>query len=358
MVAFQDRDDKEKYMVTIGFNSFFLPKKTCQEFANELDQLFDVYYNRMQTLENNLKACFYPKFYKYKNAYKLIKIDKNLWEKMILFIKNNENKKAKMRYYLVGNNMQVDFQNKEKNVHGNLIISFEIYRDDVILVWNSLYWEFDRFTSLDLEKSLLNVEDTHKWLIDEFIPLVIYDYERKKYEERFLCKIFNFMKINKTLTFHDFIKNFKIEEYIKSDYKQNDIEFLLNRCESLQPYCKNHNDILFDNEAFISLYEGLLILIQNCSKLDIYYIYGNLGNISFDGEKNKENLIIGIQNYLKDNFKFESNCNVVDLILRNYIVLIRENKQMLDVNIISKLVVKLQNIIKISQMIDLKFKQK
>ncbi|EKC5450825.1 hypothetical protein OP269_001787, partial [Campylobacter jejuni] len=59
---------------------------------------------------------------------------------MILFIKNNENKKAKMQYYLVGNNMQVDFQNKEKNVHGNLIISFEIYRDDVILVWNSLYW--------------------------------------------------------------------------------------------------------------------------------------------------------------------------------------------------------------------------
>ncbi|EOI4421536.1 hypothetical protein ACMT1V_000774, partial [Campylobacter jejuni] len=121
----------------------------------------------------------------------------------------------------------VDFQNKEKNVHGNLIISFEIYRDDVILVWNSLYWEFDRFTSLDLEKSLLNVEDTHKWLIDEFIPLVIYDYERKKYEERFLYKIFNFMKINKTLTFHDFIKNFKVEEYVKSDYKQNDIEFYL-----------------------------------------------------------------------------------------------------------------------------------
>ncbi|EHT8180255.1 hypothetical protein NI105_000812, partial [Campylobacter jejuni] len=87
-IAFQDSDDKEKYMVTIGFSSFFLPKKTCQEFANGLDQLFDVYYNRMQTLENNLKACFYPKFYKYKNAYKLIKIDKNLWEKMILFIKN------------------------------------------------------------------------------------------------------------------------------------------------------------------------------------------------------------------------------------------------------------------------------
>ncbi|ENZ0449077.1 hypothetical protein [Campylobacter jejuni] len=102
----------------------------------------------------------------------------------------------------------------------------------------------------------------------------------------------------------------------------------------------------------------MLILIQNCSKLDICYIYGNLGNISFDGEKNKENLIIGIQNYLKDNFKFESNCNVVDLILRNYIALIRENKQMLDVNIISKLVVKLQNTIKISQIIDLKFKQK
>ncbi|MCW1359850.1 DUF4365 domain-containing protein [Campylobacter jejuni] len=354
-IAFQDPNDKEKYMATIGFNSFFLSKKTCEEFANGLDKLFDAYFDRMQTLENNLKACFYPKFHKYKNAYKLIKIDKNLWEKMILFIKDNENKKAKIRYYLVGNNIRVDFQNKEKNVHGNLIISPEIYRDDVILIWNSLYWEFDRFTSLDLEKSLLNVEDAHKWLFDEFIPLVIYDYERKKDEERFLYKIFNFIKINKTLAFHDFIKNFKIREYIKSDYKQNDMEFLLTRCESLQSYCKNHNDILFNNEAFVSLYEGLLILIQNCSELDIYYIYGNLGNIGFCGERNRENLIMGIKNYLKNNSKFESNCNVVDLILRNYVAFIRDNKQALEFNITSKLIVKLQNIIKISQMIDLKF---
>lgn len=341
-------------IIQIGNVRLTVPIEVIIDLSKALDMLFDEYTNRLINVEKEINACSFEVSKKYSNGYKLIKIKRYVWFLMHEFAEKHEKEKKQGKWDIFGydrHSLRVFFQDKEYFYGGNLVVSperdnlYDDYKTDdtrITLVWNSI--PCDKYDRNELEKKIVLVNEAYSWFVNEFIPKVIYEHEKKIHKSTFLERLFK-----KEKTLDDFLKEYNPENYIARSYKEveeSEIkDQLKNEIQDLQSFYYITENIYVNIEDLIVLYEGLIFLLNN-SKFsdDLNYLHGNLNDINVGSELTKENLVKGILLKIDSLKKGTTNSFRIDLILRCYVTLFDDNMKFLNDTQIIQLQTYLKNI--------------
>ena len=357
------------FIIQIGNTRLTVPPKTIIDLSDIFDDLFEIYTSRINEFENKLKVKSFPISKQYSNGFKLIKIKRGLWYHIHKFAEEYAFRDGNTEWNIFGYdnyNLRVNFKDKDFIWSGNIIIAPEVdssyvdyksYDDELVLVWNSLPNE--KYERTDIDNIILNAEETHKWLINKLIPQVLYNIEKKNIK---LTKFEQLFRIKKTLCFEQFISSYQSSKYIIWDYKHNIIEIdnkniknnLIYIVNKLQVFYRDQDSVFIDIDKLINLYEGIILLLKNTNYNNLSYIYGNLNDLKILGELNLNNFIKAIRNKIINLEEGTTNEFRIDLILRCYIVIIRDNINLFDDNLINNIHNKLDNIIKLMNLIEVR----
>ena len=168
--------------------------------------------------------------------------------------------------------------------------------------------------------------------------------------------------INRKIEYRIFVEEFNISKYIVWDYRYEDAKcyesnkekYLVKLVNELQSFYHQQNNIFLNIEILVNLYEGIVILLKESTHIDIKYLCGNLGNISFKQELNKDNLIVSINRHIEQLTSSTSNDFLLDLLLRCYVVLVEDNIKQFSNDLIIIVIDKLQSIIKLKENLKIK----
>lgn len=362
---------KDNFILQISHVRLDVPAKVLIDLSDILDRLFEIYCERIQLFEQNLKARLFQPSKIYRDGYKLIKIKRGLWYYIHKFAKKYGFQEGNSEWHIFGSdNYSLRVYLKEKTFiwSGSIIISPELddsymnYKsidDEVILSWNSLPDE--EYERKNAESKILDIEDTRKWLIERLIPKVVYEFEMEQIEAKWYDKL---LRINRIIDFKEFLKSFDIHKYVISDYRYEDAscyeldkrKYLYQLVLELQSFYHSEDDVFLNIESLSNLYEGLVILLKNAQKVDLHYLLGNLGNIDFQSDYSVEGMIGAINRYLEELSSATTNDFMIDLILRCYFALVEDNIQNFDENIIKQTTDKLKPIISLKENLEIKKK--
>lgn len=360
---------EDKFVLQVGNVRLDIPTKVLVDFSDILDSLFDIYCERIKSFEETLQARLFQPSKKYCDGYKLVKIKRGLWYLIHEFAKNYGYKDDDTEWHIFGydnHSLRVNFKDREFIWSGNIIISpeldnsyvnFKSIDDEVVLVWTTLPYE--KYKRKNIESKIFNLEDSYKWLIEKLIPKIMYEYENSLIKPIWYD---NFFKINRKIEYRIFVEEFNISKYIVWDYRYEDAKcyesnkekYLVKLVNELQSFYHQQNNIFLNIEILVNLYEGIVILLKESTHIDIKYLCGNLGNISFKQELNKDNLIVSINRHIEQLTSSTSNDFLLDLLLRCYVVLVEDNIKQFSNDLIIIVIDKLQSIIKLKENLKIK----
>jgi len=346
---------KNEFIIQIGNARLTVPPQVIIDLSDIFDDLFELYALKIKKFEEELKSNNFPISQQYKEGFKLFKIKRGLWYYIHQFAKKHGFRDKDGKWDIFGYDnyfLRVNFKDKYFIWSGNIIIAPEIddryttyksYDDEIVLVWNSLPNEkYERKNNID---KILNVEETYKWLINKFIPLVIFHFENKNHNRSFFDKLLN---KNKPLKYNEFLNTFDISKYIVFDYNENSYQIfendLIKLVNELQHFYKFQDDIFISLNMFKNLYLGIKELLEKTTYSNISYLYGNLNDLVINGDLNKVNLITAINNKIEKIQEGTTNSFRIDLLLRCYIVIIESHYDNLDQEIIDNIIISLNDL--------------
>lgn len=330
---------------TVQFSNitFDVPADVIIDLCEIFDDLFTEFTNRLLSFEKKLSSFGFPRSVKYKRGFKLIKIDRILWQHMLQFSKSHLKEDGESEWHIfLYDNYSIRIYKKDLNFawYGNIVISPEpdtqynyLYPDNKIcLVWDPLVNETE--IPLDFENTYFTPMDVLKFLLDQLIPKVLYELEAKSFQNQKSGILMKFLKKQKNLTYDQFILDFDIIRYINFDYSDNskylvqqsinedNLIILVNKLQSF--FHSNRKKIYINFCIMQNLYQGIIFLLEKFNNLDISSLSSNLHSWNNE-EKSKNYLIADLKSRVEEMEQGTYNSFHLDLVLRCYQVLIEDN---------------------------------
>jgi len=325
---------KDEFIIQIGNVRLTVPPKVIIDLSDILDELFEIYSFKIKSFEDKLQSRIFPVSKKHFEGFKLIKIKRGLWYQIHKFAQERGFRDGNSEWNIFGYDnyfLRVNLNDKNFIWSGNIIIAPEVddsyinyksYDDELILVWNSLPNE--KYERKNIEETILNVQETHSWLIDKLIPQVIFDFEKENMKKTRFEQLFN---IKKELTYGQFSSSFQSSKYIVWDYANKDNysdNKLIGMINKLQQFYKNQNNIFINIDILINLYKGLIVLLKETNYSDLSYLRGNLNDLEIS-ELNISNFVDAIENKIYNIQEGTTNEFRINLLLRCYIVIVEKH---------------------------------
>lgn len=330
---------KDGYYIQLGNNRFILSTEETYELCTIIDDFTEEYMESLIEVEEKLGTMNFKK--SRNGAYKLIKINTELWKMIVQFMKKNDAYNASGEWSIFEPNeymIKVYSQNHKRYRNGyHAIINLERSYDDIFdnysipnneiwLVWKPHFkmYSLNEVQNINVRNNW-NAQITFKWLTEELIPMVIY-------ENTVSSNIFGKPKI----PYCDFLETFNVYSYVSTDFihiieinnMKNKIK-LLEATEYLQSFFSVYEAIFLKKDDIKNIYLALLEILKSSIKIDLGYITGNLG---FTKTNNYEILIKDIENYInKVNAGIVGNY-VIDTTLRCIVVSLRDFECLLSEN--------------------------
>ncbi|MCM1991162.1 HNH endonuclease [Oceanirhabdus seepicola] len=295
------------FYIQLANNRFILNSEETNELCSIVDDFVEEYFNSLVEVEKKLNTI---NFVKSKNdGFKLIRIDNELWRKIISFTAKNDAFNSSGEWSVFEPNeymLKIYTNNHEKYGSGHhAIIHLERDYDKLFnnyleadnkiwLVWKP-YFKINKSEDIESlnDKGYWSIKKVFEWLTSEMIPRVIY-------EDMVQYNIWGKPKVS----FEGFVNSFDVSRFV--DYnnvfliqEKEEIDSsrkLLNIIDYLQSFFSTYETIFLRKEEIENIYKGLLLIINNSKKIGISYISGNLG---FTNARTMEKLIEEINNYIQ-----------------------------------------------------------
>jgi hypothetical protein len=357
---------KDEFIIQIGNARLTVPPQVIIDLSDILDELFEVYSLKIKSFEDKLQSRIFPISKKYFEGFKLIRIKRGLWYHIHKFAQEHGFRDGDDKWNIFGYDnyfLRVNFNDKNFIWSGNIIIAPEVddsyinyksYDDELILIWNSLPNE--KYERKNIEDTVLNVKETHTWLVDKLIPQVIFGIEKENIHKTKFEQLFN---IKKELTYKQFISSYQSSKYIIRDYANKDNIFdnkLIGTINKLQQFYRNQNDVFINIDILINLYKGLITLLKQTNYYDLSYLHGNLNDLEIN-ELNLVNFINAIENKILNIAEGTTNKFRIDLILRCYIVIVKKHFDSFSSEFIDKIYNYLDEIKKLMDLLKIRHRQ-
>lgn len=357
----------DEFSIQIGDVWLNVPVEVIIDLSDILDDLFEVYTERIDAFENTLKSKQFQPSKTYRNGFKLMRIKRGLWYQIHKFANKYRFRDGDTEWHIFGYDnysLVINFRDKPFIWSGNIIISpeadngyggYKSIDDEVVLTWESLPRE--KYERKDIENKILNVEEVHEWLINTLIPKVICEYENENIKLSWFERKLN---IKRTINYSDFISRYKSDNYVVWSYKYPVAEecesgggvYLLKIATELQSCYRAHDSLFIDAEQLVKLYGGVIILLQNSSLVDLRYLYGNLNDLKIIGELSLSSFIDAIKKHIDDIDQATTNQFRIDLILRCYIALIEDNAQMFSDEVVGQIITNIEPIVHLKKTLE------
>jgi hypothetical protein len=324
--------NSEVYYVDLGNTRIPLEKNEIDQLTEIIDDFSNYYLQECKSLYFDLNQNIFEK--NDSKQLRLIKITKALWFDLLEFAREFDYGKGNSEWHIFDSGSSFiklyDKANSEflafliPEIEGSKY--FVNYTQDIWILWTDEFFWVNTLEDINNNKVWSPLKVYH-WLINEFIPYVIYrktEITKKGFFKR-------------KLEITDFKENFKISNFVSSLPDLDSDKNILKIIEKLQLFYSTYNDDKYEFENLIKLYNSLC-LILNSSDIDeggLNYIRGKL---DIQGAVNREAVLNGInlvkselnQDQIFSGFK-------IDLIFRCMIVALRDyrtNLSSIDIEII------------------------
>lgn len=336
--------EKDVYYIQLGSNRFPVTLSELKQLCKLIDNFSDCYLKLYQEIDRKI-GTFYFNRSPFSSNYRLMKINRNLWNLMIDFVDEYDYDNGNTDWHIFDKNrFFIKIYSKEETnrydagYHALLEpeqddnFMYDFIRPDQYLwiVWkpqNLLSYK-NTLDSIN-ERQIWDALTVYEWLSTEFIPWVIYISNGKN------NKLFSSKRTNEK-QYKNFLNDFKIEDFITSGKINSSFDLgninkhhqLLNVLNDLQVFYNTFNDsIVFKNEDFKHLFAGLALIIKRSEGIDYRYVNSKIG---FTYGDTKAQLYEEIISYIsKIEYSIKSSF-FIDNILRCYVVILRDNKSYLN----------------------------
>ncbi len=324
-------EESQLYTIEISSSRVNVSFETVKILSEILDDLQEVYALKLNSIEERLKSKSFPFSNEYETGFELCRIDLRLWNDIQKFVSKYDEMKGDDKWNIFGHSLHElviwdkwdinkVFQYKVDNSSFNMITN-----PSIIIIWDTLY-------SNSMSDSLVSVNESYNWFVDELIPQVIKEIHQEEKID------------NKSSWFTKKVSNSKLDKkyyFDINDFKEEDDDTLLGIGVRL-------GNFFFENRASVSrnilrdLYEGLILLFENSEEINYQYLLGKftlIGNenkVSINIENrlnldNKEDFLTYIKEELEEIEKDEMSIDdlvsehTIDYILRCYNAIISDN---------------------------------
>lgn len=278
-----DKLDGNSFIIQIGGCRFNLNESETNHLCDVIDTFIYEYLNALKKIEKTLQSEEFIPVNDEKLKYKLLKVNKHTWNIMLNFAQKHDNYHGEGNWHIfdssgrnmlkVYNNLPTDRYNSGFHCFIHSLVedphSWEP-SNDVWLVW----WYIGEDEEFGI-RTYWTVQQTYNWLTNEFIPYVLYDFNKPFKKEKLFSK--------EKVSFEEYMEQNNIQDvfYKESNrfYNPNKIKTagdLLNVIESLQLHYSVTNQIFFDKEAIYQIYDSLVYILDICPSPDYYYTCSKL----------------------------------------------------------------------------------
>lgn len=291
------------YYIQLGNNRLTLNKEEVEELCTLIDDFAEVFVNRFQSIETKWGITNFYDFDPYDFSVKLIKIKRSLWRKMIEFSWEFDFTKGNSDWHIFNriNGMIMLYLDHKaltklepENTESYLYESYMNPDEDLWIKWKRYDYRFIK------GEEPWTAQRTYDWLIEKFIPYVLYYYEIVK-----MKKIW----FEKSISFIDFSKEFKVNNYIiNSSFQKtriflhiDSVDDLLSETYSLQLFFSSNPRVSLSLEEINSVFLGMKYILMNIELPDYSYNYIKNHINDFMNEKNNYADVITLLNHKLDN---------------------------------------------------------
>nr|WP_240961337.1 HNH endonuclease domain-containing protein [Aneurinibacillus aneurinilyticus] len=335
-------EEEEIVYIQLANTRFPLTIGELQEFCNIVDDFSKEYLKELQEIEKKLGTYFFDKSKTITDGYRLLKVNRNLWRKMIDFACEFDYEKGDSQWNIFDKNSSyIKVYNAfptEKCDEGhhvflhaeqdeNYSASLKHPDNETWIVWEGIrdYGFRDKLENIN-ERKYWDALTTYNWLTKEFIPYVIYYYEKGEKQNSF------WIRFKKEKICSDPIKMFDIGDYIYDGkvrkYRRLESietrEELLDLVEHLQYFYNASNQRMYMSATELgNIYKAVSLCLLYISLDEYQYINSKLG---FTAGSVGQEISREIQEYVKGLKDGVINCFTIDLILRCTVVLLRDGE--------------------------------
>ncbi len=204
--------EENKVCIDFPNNRFITDMETANHIITIIDKLYDNYIKKKKEIHSLIGADYFLEGNKGK--YKIIEMPKHIWKMLCDFSFKHDYFMGEGEWDIFNpqhgySNIMVYKNHKDISFKADIIVKLykeDLEQDNIQIIWESGYTNSLKDNEGFNNKQKWKVDYTHDWLIDKFIPYVLYlDYEK----ERTLFR--------KMLTYDEFKKQLKLEQFgIKS----------------------------------------------------------------------------------------------------------------------------------------------
>jgi hypothetical protein len=346
-VVCQDYHNKNIYYLQLGNVRFPIESETLEVLLEIIDDFASQYLNYIISLEScSDSQLFQPS--KHENGFKLFKIEKWLWKLLVEFSWRFDYMEGESSWHIFDRGNNIFKVYTEKNIERldsghhaylcseNIENSFYDSSHEVWVTWKPMLSDYKREQGLPVfsSRKSWSANFTYSWLINEFIPYVIYYFSlRENGLLNFFKRQLSYIKSFDRIMYQNFLKKINLREYITDGsvkYKFIEIDKintssdLLQNAHKLQLFFTMQRDIVpIGIEPLSKLLESLCICIRHSSSDDWHYIRSNLSFINSD---NKESIIQDIQRFNQTYNEKYVKSYILDSIFRSFISALETNQ--------------------------------
>lgn len=332
------------YYIQLGNNRFILNAEETNELCSIIDDFVKEYIDSLIEVEKNLKTINFMK--SKSDGYKLIRIDNELWRKIVDFAYKNDAFNTNEEWSVFEPNeymLKIYTRNHEKYGSGyHAILHLERDYDRIFnnyfiadnkmwLVWKPYFTiNNNKDISMINDREYWSISKVMEWLTEELIPRVIYEYSVPS-------NIWG----NPKISYDDFMKSFDIFNYVETDNiyliedqgSINNCKKLLEIIEVLQSFFSIYETIFLKKEELKNIYSALLMLVNKGKNIELSYIAGNLG---FERISTIEELNEKVNDYIQNTTDSKVGSFTIDTTLRCMQVCLRKFNCILSLEEIQK----------------------
>ncbi|RAS76661.1 HNH endonuclease [Priestia endophytica] len=267
-----DKLDENNFLIQLGGCRFNLNASETNHLCNVIDKFIYEYLNALKKIEKTLQSEEFIPVNDEKLKYKLIKINKNIWKLMLEFAQEHDNYHGEGYWHIFdssGRNMLKIYNNLPTDRYNSGFHCFihSLVEDshswepsnDVWLVW----WYIGEDEEFGI-RTYWTVQQTYNWLTKEFIPFVLYNFNKPFKKEKV-----SFRKYREQNNIQDIF--YRESNRFHNRHKIKTSGDLLHLIESLQLHYSVTNQIFFDKEAIHKIYDSLVYILDICPSPDYYY---------------------------------------------------------------------------------------
>lgn len=342
-------NNNNEFYVRLGGTEIILNKNEVNQLCLIVDELAEEYLNSLINIENTVKSSDFAKSSQYQLGYRLIKVKRSLWRKMITFACQHDYQDGDSQWHIFDwNDVYIKVYSKDSNerydagyhvflypeqVECNYIEGFKNPDNDVWIVAKlASGYTFDKKLSDVNERKVWDVLTTYRWLTNEFLPQVII-YENNK-KEGFLDLFKEFDKRN--IDVKEFYESGIIEGGLRPENVTDKNQLYSFVLYMQNFYCIPKDDIYLTKEEVKGLYEAVALCILRTSFDDYSFIKNRL---MYNAEGNSPEAIYqSIMNHTKTLASGVYNYSFIENIMRCLVVPLSKNKGYLNQKEIEKII--------------------